>query len=193
MTQITLRQAHKLVEKINARLGTISINPNVSMNIWEVTDAVEAITTASDNFKAEVERQMKLVLARSSIRDGIRTANQQAVDALVAQRKRALDVISTLRHISTSVSSRGVSDAKALELKILAARESAKGATSYGSTDEVSVNLLTDEQVKSLDKDIQAKQLEIERIEDELTTANATGKLSLNDELIAILRDEGLI
>lgn len=192
MTQITLRQAHKLVEKINARLGTIIINPNVSMNIWEVTDAVEAITAASDNFKAEVERQMKLVLARSSIRDSIRTANQQAVDALVAQRKRALDVISTLRHISTLVSSCGVSDAKALELKILAARESAKGATSYGSTDEVSVNLLTDEQVKSLDKDIQAKQLEIERIEDELTTANATGKLSLSDELTAVLRDEGL-
>lgn len=194
MTALTLRQGHKMVEKINGRLATISINPSAVVNIWETDNAGEAYAAAVDKFDAEVERQLKLIEARADVRDAIRVANGVTVDSLVAQRKRLLDVIATLRHTTGMASERGISSAEALEKKIQVSREAAKGNTnSYSSIDEVTVSLLSPEQVKELDKRIQQLQLQIERIEDALTSANASGKITLSDNTIAVLVEEGLM
>lgn len=192
MTQVTLRQGHKLVEKINGRLNTITITPTRSVNIWEVTDAAAIFKQASSEVNNEITREMNLKNARADIRDSIRVVNALAVDDLVAKRKRTLDVIASLRQLQTT-GERGVSSAEALDKKLIATREAAKATTrSYGDNDTITISVFTQEQIKDLDKQIQELQLEIEKIEDALTTANASGKISLGEMTLKVLKDEGL-
>ena len=96
--KITLRQAHKLIDKINSRLATITISAVQQVNIWEVDDTSQTYDNLKAAFSKQCDRNRELVSARQCIRNQIRIANQKGIDEAVADRKAAMDELGFLRH-----------------------------------------------------------------------------------------------
>ena len=189
--KITLRQAHKLVDKITERLKTIVISATKTVSIWDVTDGESTFDTSKQAALELIKRNMELIVARQAIRDLIRDANHTTVDQLVSQRKGTLDIIASSRHLLDTCGSGGITSPLALQQKATALREAAAG-TSYGS-DTITICLVSTEDQSMIDKNIQEYQLLIEDIENKLTTANATTSISIPVEMLQILIDEGIV
>ena len=195
--KVTLRQAHKLVDKITARLATIQLSATKTISIWDVKedDSIlnneDILTVSAALLLDTINRHMKLITAKQLIRNLIRSANAVEIDGLVAQRKGILDITATNRWLLSTCESGAITTLSALQQKANALRLAAAG-TSYGS-DTVTICLIDESMQLSLDANIQQFQLQVEQIEDKLTTANATTSISIPVVSLQILLDEGII
>lgn len=196
--KVTLRQAHKLIDKIHGRLATFSISATQSVNIWEVEDAATAFQQLETEFNGMVERNKSLLYTRQVIRNLIQQANVGGVDNTIAVRKATLDEIGGHRHILSTIRMGGVSSADALERKIAAERAAAQtSGGSFGrrgsSDDMVTVCLLGQDEFNELDRLIAVKQLEVEKLEDRLSQLNASTTITLPADVVTTLQKEGLV
>lgn len=192
--QVSLRQAHKIVEKLTARLTTFEITASARVNVWELTDAAVAFQEAREVLHNTINRHRDLIEARQNVRNSIRVVNSLEIDTLVAKRKRLLDTIASLRSLLATVDKRAFSTPDALLQKVAAVKESSKASSShYGSTDEVSINLLDVEAQEMFDREINYLQLEIEATEDQLTQANVKGSVVIDAGAAALLQAEGIV
>lgn len=192
--KMTLRQAHKLVEKINAKIGSIDVSVTREVTPWTVT--ADTLGTLRAEFDKNMARLFALNAARYAVREQIGVGNRAEVDSLVGERKFLLDQIGVLRTIVAGFRATHVSDAAALVAKAQAQQSAAaNGGTSRYSEDTVSVSLLTAADIEGLNSSIDELQLKIEEIEDRLTSANASrdGAIILSDAVLVTLRQEGLI
>lgn len=191
----TLRQAHKLVEKITARMATLDLSPTREVNAWEVTDQTFSENVAQ--FKKDFERFEALVEARHLIRQQIGAANHIAVDGLIARRKYLLDQIGMLRTLvaGARVDSMSSPDALFGKATALVTAATAGQTTRYGSHDTVSICVLSKADIDDYNKVIDRLQLEVESVEDQLTTANASREnaIIVSDQVIATLQREGIV
>lgn len=192
--EVSLRQAHKIVEKITARLTTFEITATKRVNVWELTDAAEAFESARDELANTIDRHRELVTTRQLIRNAIRDVNAVKIDSLVAHRKGLLDLIASMRSVIGTVDPRAIATPEALTLKVAAMKESSKTSSGhYGSTDEVTIGLLDTETLALYDQQVNAYQLAIEATEDQLTHENAKGSVVLEDDIVDLLREEGIV
>lgn len=192
--KLTLRQAHKIVEKIVARMATIDVSPIRQVNVWEA----EALTfdRLLKEFQDAYARNLVLASARQAVRDAIGVANTVKVDGLVSKRKALLDQLGALRSVvsQATTSLTGITSAAALAQKVEAAKAASKTTNSAYSTDTVTIQLLNTVDLAILQKKIDVLQLQVEEVEDQLTTANAVaGAVTISDDVAAILREEGVI
>lgn len=193
---ITLRQAHKLIDKINSRLATLQISATQSVNIWEIEDPAATYTKLSEQFAELCQRNRLLVSARQCIRNQIRVANYAAIDGVIADRKEAMDAAGFIRHQLNTVNDNTVTSPTALERKVAAEREAAKNTTSaarYGSGDTVTVCLYSQADVEALNDQLNKQQLEIERLEDQLSKLNSSTEIELAADVAKTLQTEGLM
>lgn len=190
--EVTLRKAHKLIEKLHGRLAMIQISGAAMLGIWETQSAETQMAVARDQFDNTIAHQFNLLDARQEIRNSIQTANSLYIDKLIAERKRKLDVVGVYRHILSTVPRTAISSPDAADRKIKTLQDSATTST-YGSTDEVVVSLLSQSDIDGYTQTINRMQLEIEQIEDQLTTENASTKITLSQNVVATLKAEGLI
>lgn len=192
--KFTLRQAHKLVEKITARIATLNISPTREVNVWQADET--SFETLQADFDKSLSRQMSLVAARYFIREQIGVANRAEVDSLVAQRKFLLDQIGTLRAVVADVRAHAITspDALAEKAKATIAAATAGASRGYGD-DTVTVCLIDDEALTVYNKKIDALQLKVESIEDQLTSANANRDscVIVSDAVLAVLKEEGIV
>lgn len=192
--EVSLRQAHKIVEKITARLTSFEITTAKRVNVWELTDAAEAFASARTELANTIDRHSQLVAVRQMVRNGIRSVNARKIDGLVAHRKGLLDLVASMRAVLATVDARAIASPEALVQKVAAVKEASKLSSShYGSTDEVTISLLDAAAQAAMDDKINAYQLAIEATEDQLTHENAKGSLVLDDETVVTLREEGII
>ena len=194
--KITLRQAHKLIDKINSRLATITISAVQQVNIWEVDDTSQTYDNLKAAFSKQCDRNRELVSARQCIRNQIRIANQKGIDEAVADRKAAMDELGFLRHQLNTVNDSAINTSAALARKLDAEREAAKlSSTNHyrGNSDVIAVCLYSPEDLEQLDKQINAAQLEVEKHEDRLSKLNSTLEIELQSNVSETLRQEGLI
>ncbi len=192
--KMTLRQAHKLVEKINAKIGSIDVSVTREVTPWTVDE--HTLRNLRAEFDTNVTRLQDLNAARYAVREQISVANRAEVDSLVAVRKYLLDQIGVLRNLVGGFRPSVVSSGAALAEKAVAQKAAAAtGGTSRYSEDTVTVSLLTAEDVAMYNKEIDLLQLKIEETEDQLTSANASrdSSIILSDAVLATLRTEGLI
>lgn len=190
--EVTLRKAHKLIEKLHGRLAQIQISATTMLGIWETQSAENRMIAARQQFDNTVTHQFSLLDARQEIRNSIQAANSVVIDKLIAQRKRKLDVVGVYRHILGSVHRSAISQYEAADRKIKTLQDSAS-SSSYGSTDEVAVSLLPQADIDGYTQTINRIQLEIEQIEDQLTTENASTKIALSQGVVEALKAEGLM
>lgn len=193
--KMTLRQAHKLVEKINAKIGTIELSPSKDVTAWNVDK--NTLSNLREEFATNLERVQALNAARYAVREQIGVGNRAEVDQLVGTRKYLLDQIGVLRTLVAGVRSSAVVTADALDAKAYASRTAAAtgGTSRYGGEDTITVGLLMEDEVKAHNAAIDNLQLKIEEVEDQLTSANASRDTSiiLSDAVLATLRSEGLL
>jgi hypothetical protein len=192
---LTLRQAHKAVEKITARLATLDISPTRSVSIWEADEATFEIARGA--FESDLERTQRLMLARHFVRQQIGNANFAEVDSLIAQRKLLLDQIGLVRTLVAGAKNRQVTTQEGLyeKVKAMAASAASGGRSSLYGDDTVTITLVDDDQLVAYQAQIDQLQLEIEAVEDKLTAANSSREhlVILSDDVIATLRAEGVI
>lgn len=189
--QVTLRQAHKLVDKINGRLKTVTLHPVAQISIYAVGDAATLLSEKVAKHQAEQKRHFDLLSARQELRMSIQAVNAAEVNNLVAVRKSVLDELSTWRSIQLAVSDSAVSTAAELEAKLKALRETPSNG--YSHNEKVEVCLLSAADLEALDKRISTLQLRVEGIEDSLTTANSVGSINISAGTEQLLRREGVI
>jgi hypothetical protein len=193
---ITLRQAHKLIDKINARLGTFQISATKAVNIWEVEDPASTFTQLTAQFTELCKRNRALVTARQTIRNLIQQANVGAIDNTIAQRKAELDNEGFLRHLVNTVNRHAINTPTALARKLEADRAaaSASSVASYrGDTDSIAVCLYSDADVEQIDAQLSASRLAIEKLEDKLSQLNSSTSITLSAETTSALQAEGLV
>lgn len=192
--QVTLRQAHKLNDKINARLATIDLTPTKRVNIWNVSDAAATLTALRDGFIADLERHLALVEARAAVRALIGRANSQKIDEIVVARKLALDTVATYRTIVAAVNDNStISTTDAFTNKVEAVRAASKTGSSSYFSDDLSVLTVDGDWLKTVDETIQQGQNVIEGLEDQLTQLNAATLIVVPDSVVSTLKKEGLI
>jgi hypothetical protein len=193
--QVTLRQAHKIVEKITARLAMLDINPTREINVWEVTDTT--FDDAVETFNEQVVRTHDLMLARHFVRGQIGNANFAEVNSLIAQRKLLLDRIGMLRSLVAGAKVRAVTSQAGLveKARAMTAGAAAGGRSTMFGEDTVTILVVDQTDLDNCAADIDTLQLEIETVEDKLTTANSNREhmVILSDEVIETLQSEGII
>lgn len=191
---ITLRQAHKLIDKINSRLATLQVSATQAVNIWEIEDPTATYTKLSEQFTELCQRNRLLVSARQCIRNQIRVANYAAIDGVIADRKEAMDAAGFIRHQLNTVNDNVVTSPTALERKVAAEREAAKTTTTrYGADDTVTICLYSQADVDVLNDQLNKQQLEIERLEDQLSKLNSSTEIDLVADVVNTLQSEGLM
>ena len=191
---ITLRQAHKLIDKINSRLATLQVSATQAVNIWEIEDPTATYTKLSEQFAELCQRNRLLVSTRQCIRNQIRVANYAAIDGVIADRKEAMDAAGFIRHQLNTVNDNAVTSPTALERKVAAEREAAKTTTTrYGAADTVTICLYSQADVDVLNDQLNKQQLEIERLEDQLSKLNSSTEIDLVADVVKTLQSEGLM
>lgn len=187
--QVNLRQAHKLVEKIGARLGTIRLTTSASFSAFAPEDAEVLLRQAREKFDNEVKRQLDLLNARQEIRMSVQSANTAEVNMLVAIRKGLLDELATYRSIQSSVGTVSSTTPEQLKAELDALRNSTQ--VSYSNV--VNTTIMDEARVKELDRKISQLQLRVEGIEEQLSTANTVGIIGVSEQVEQVLRREGIV
>ena len=70
--KLTLRQAHKVVDKIVARMATLDVSPSREVNVWEADEGT--FDRLTEEFTKAFDRQVALTAARQAVRDAIGVA-----------------------------------------------------------------------------------------------------------------------
>lgn len=190
--KISLRQAHKLVQKINDHIGTIDTSSIVHLNVWEIEDSAKALENARNEFSRNVNRVNELQKIRVELRNKIGNTNAlSSISTLIAARKAAGDQLVFLKTITAKrnaiVSSQVGLDAKLSQLR------SKEAQSAYGRDDMIAVSLLTDEQRKQNELEIVKLQRLIEDAENKLLELNVAIPIELEPESVATLGFENLV
>lgn len=191
---ISIRQAHKIVTKIIARMTTIDVSPNKNVTVW-CEDPTDVIAEAYSVFNDSVTRTITLNNIRQEIRHSIGAANCIEINGLISKRKSLLDVIDLYRTIMSSDTGQYIDPAEIVMQMKAAKVQSANATTSYSRSDTINICVLNKTIAESMTKRIDQLQLDIEQVEEELTIANSssTNRIQLSEETLNVLRAESII
>lgn len=191
--QVTLRQAHKIVDKLNAKIKSIDTVTTADINIWQANDTDAVITTlnaAGATSESAFARLVNLATIRHDIRGLIGVANHKAVDDLIARRKLSLDMLAIIRGLVEAYRPAGNLSPEVVVAQAAAART----ANSPYSSQTITVNLYDEADIAELRKQIDLYQLTLEHIEEALTAANSDRSNQLDlSEFAEQLRAEGIV
>lgn len=191
--ELTLRAAHKLVEKINAHLKTIEVNPLITVNTYEVDDAATLFKQHQDEFNTNMERVGSLLDIRANVRMLIGEQNAAStIDRLIGNRKAVLERLIAYQRVYNNRQEGQIASAAALEKKIKAGANT-KQEHLFGRSDSVSFTVITKDVKEKLEALIADAKRTIEGIEDNLLNQNVQRKISLSEQQVAVLRSERLI
>lgn len=186
--KITLRQAHKIVEKITARAAEVAVSTTAEVSIHDPRPVEQVFAEERAVYKKNLQRRQDLSGARQEIRSAVQAQNAAEVNGLVSIRKGLLDQIAILRAVHSAFQKNLPSS-----VPMLAAKLAAEHASSSRYQDMVVFNVLSQAERDTLEKEINTLQLRIEAVEDQLATSNAAAQITLSDITERVLRSEGII
>lgn len=191
--ELTLRAAHKLVEKIKAHIRTIETNPGVSVNTHSIEDSNVLFVEHRRSFEENMSRVDQLMSTVFRLRESIRRENDvQDIDSVVAERSFNLDRIAHLQRVVNSAKAEGqINSAAALKSKTQ--QILSKGANSSYHDDTVSFSVVGKEQLSALEDQISTTKRLIESLEDQLLNKNIVGKIFIDPSTVEFLHKERLV
>jgi hypothetical protein len=191
--ELTLRAAHKLVEKLNAHIKTIEVNPLVTVNTFEIDNAADLFAQHQKVFDENMERLADVQEVRNYLRLEIGKQNAGSIDTLIAQRKFAIERLAAYNRILETAKQEGqITTAAALERKIKSETTS-KRESLYGRSDTVTFSLVNKSTKTILEGMVAAAKRAIEQTEDDLLRYNISLKVVLTDKHVEVLKKERLI
>jgi len=191
--ELTLRAAHKLVDKITQQIHAIQINPIATINVFDVdndSDVVEHLyQDRMQEFEDKIARVEDLMTIRTFIRDTIRAINErEGINQLVSERKDVVDRAQLLGRLVSVLREQYVSTPEALQRQIARAQEAA--GESYRA-DVVNFSLISNRE--RMEHEIAGYRRQAETIEDALLHKNLANTLVLPQTHVIVLSDEKLI
>lgn len=192
--EFTLRAAHKLVDKIDAHVRTISLDAIVVINAFDIANDSVAIEALYAEHSAELDRNLlrvdDLITIRTIVREQIRIENDvSGIGAVISQRKDNLDRVAMYaRILASSRHDHIVSSATALQRQIARIQEADE---TRGDT--VHFSLVNAEAHTRMEQYVAQVRRRIEELEDRLLHLNINTKIVLKDDHVATLQEENLI
>lgn len=189
--QINLRKASAIQNEIRKAIS--AINTRTELSISEFTkDIAEEVNTANAKFMAEVGRKMELTNALFHVRSLVSQANANAgVNNLLAEIER----VDSLLKIQTEVASQRVG--KSVE-ELQARIEKIKNTPSEKSLVYDRYNNV--ETTVVMQKDIDNAKLMVKELkrmkqgmQDSLLSVNVTTTVEVDENYVAILKEEGIL
>jgi hypothetical protein len=201
--EVTLRKANSLSQSLLEAARSLSLTKTISISIYSATTVESEVATAQAKLTANAEKAVALTKAAYAIRGAIGVINAQSgIDALLTE-KAALDATEKLLGgIGGTVAARDIYSEEVTDTTVTVAqarldalrlRSTDAAARSYGNSDAVSVNIVSD----AITADIQEQLTAIRRrkvaIADELLVLNMSTKVALAAPTVALLTEFKLV
>lgn len=190
--QINLRKANAVQAEIRRSIN--DINPKADLTISEYTrDVLADITTAHEKFHDEVARKMELTNALYKIRDLVSAANAEAgINRLLTEVERVDALLQIQTAISKNRVSRSVEEINARLDKIRNA--SGEKASIYGDRfNIVETTVLSDYDINAANAMVKEFKRMKQNLQDSLLSVNVTTTITLDEQMVSVLREEGIL
>lgn len=177
--ELSLRQTHKLVEKLNGFIAEHTPSPVISVNVFDVSAnaAIPRFAEEEAKFKAATVRHFSTLALRQQLRNYISVQNSLGgINELLGQRKVLCEKLSFIRSILNGRSDL-VNTSAGVSNLIRKKQESVTSNVYQADTVEFTVlNVLERENMQSL---VNILQRQLESTDEEISTKNATLKIFL--------------
>lgn len=195
--KITLRKAGKLRNKMHTKLTTLAqeLNlVNVSVNIYDSIDKnYDVLLTASNKYQATLAQYVTLSEALVKLRTAIATANEQSgINLLLANQAGLVarkSILESMAHrVDAVIPERTSYDSLVNGQLVLNA------GTSRSYTEKtIHFGILTAKNVSEAELQLVELQSTLESIQDELEERNVNVHLTLDTEIVSVLKANNII
>lgn len=188
---ISLRKANAVQNSINDAIKSIKIDVNVNIN--EFQDPAVELKRANDLLFANDARRQKLLMALYNIRGLVGAANASSgIDLNLA---KAAFIDKRISQIESLASQEAMTDLTVIVGKLEKIKNFKDEARSriYGYGDTVSSSVLTQAQIDQIKAEVLNLKKQKQKLNDEILELNIRTEIPLTDEVVAILKEEGLI
>lgn len=188
---ITLRKANAIQNSIQETIKNIKISFDLELN--EFQDVPLELKKANDELVSNDSRRQKLLMSLYNIRGLVGQANTNSgIDlklttaAFIDKRIGQLEDFSRAKPMTDLTVINGKLD------KIRNRKEETRSSL-YGLNDSVITSVLTDEQINQAKNEIKNLKKQKQKVNDEILELNIKTEIPLSDEIVEILKSEGLI
>lgn len=186
--KLTLRKANAVQNSINEMIKTLDLNTTVTLNEFE--DVADQIEAARDRFWANHKQREDLMVALYNIRAKVAQANAAAgINDLLTE------VAFTEKQIAfdNQLASKGVRTA----LRVLSGQVKKNAATtgeaSYYRAESVSTSIFAEEEIVSLKNSVKLQKKAKQGLQDRLLELNVKTEIELEDPVVSILTEAGIV
>lgn len=187
MTTLTLRQAHKLVERINIHLKSLTVETNHYYNMWDAENASAWLKSKQDEYQQFLDLSFKLISARSAIRSAVQRANHSKINELISQRKLINEQIMFAQNNIIQRYQRGVTSPTTLQHKV----EQLKANQSENDT--IEVGMISDQLIADYKTTVAELKQQLIGLEETLLQLNVTTTITLTDDVTDLLDSQRLM
>lgn len=188
---ISLRKANTIQNSIQESIKSIDIVTVIDIN--EFQDHEQELKRANDELFNNDARRQKLLLTLYNIRGLVSAANSQSGIDLNLTKAAFIDKrISQLEEISRSKPMGDLTVIKGKLDKIRTRSDDGKSSL-YGREETVSTSVLTKEQLSQARAEIVNLKKQKQQINDEVLEANIKTEIPLSEDIVNLLKAEGII
>jgi hypothetical protein len=187
--RINLRKASAIQSEIQKILATTRLDADVSVTEYEA-NVEEFLYKATVEFAEKAQRVIQLNNCLYNMRHAVASANAQAVNHFLTEIERTNRLIAVAETISKAHVMKPITEIRARLEKLAKTDESS--ARLYGR-DHVTTSAVTQELVDGAKGDLKALKRTRQELQDKLLAENINTTIELNDEMVVLLKEEGLL
>ena len=191
--KVTLRKAAVFQSAVSNLIDEVTVRPTVSVN--DEVSVEEELTTANDEFRNDLRRIRDLVKVKFSLRKKIGLENHTSgVSALLTEEREISELMHELERVVDRTDNRYYS-AEQIQAKFDKHNQKAalSGSSYMSRSITVETDLLKKEEVIALRKEILALKRARQATNDRVLEINVSTRITLSDDEVKLLTDEGLI
>lgn len=188
---ITLRKANAIQNNIVEAIRAVKISTSIEINEFE--SAVDKINSSNKELFQADQRRSDLLMAQFKIRGLVGSAN--ATSGIDAKLTQAAYIDKRLAQLSDMSSAKERTQTSVLEGKLdkIRNRKEESRASLYGRDDTVETGVMDKEQILEINNFIKELKKQKQKINDEVLELNVRTEITLDEEVLNILKSENLI
>lgn len=190
--EINLRKATAIQSEIKNAISAIEVRDRVTLNEF-MPDPIGEIEKARAEFNSTVTRKISLTVALYELRNLVSVANAKAgVGVILGNIERNNAAIRLVDgYLSSSERNRALSNDEILK-RLEKIRNAPAETVRYGSSD-VTSSVLDSEAHDAIKVKVRLLRKEVQELQDKLLTINVTTNVTLSEDLVSVLREEGIL